>query len=186
MLDYKKTVVSQYGNSPKLLQLIEDFNDVIDPAADIDAFYANFWDIDTAIGVGLDIWGRIIGIGRNITIQPVSTYLGFHEGQTSAVDYEPFGHGILYSGVRNGAFVLTDTAYRTLLFARALGNITDGSVPSYNRLLSLLFPTNTVYLKLTGTMTVQVYFATAPTAFETSVLVAAFPGITPSGVQFTT
>lgn len=186
MQTYEQTIISQYATSPKLLSLIQDFNDCIDPTVDIDAFYANFWDLDTAVGQGLDIWGRIVGIGRNVKLQQTSTYLGFKEGQTSANDYQSFGHGILYSGVQSGAYVLLDGPFRTLIYAKALGNITNGSVLSYNKLLSLLFPTNTVYLKITATMQVQVYFVTAPTQFEVSVLSAVFPDISPSGVQFTT
>ena len=169
------------------MQLISDFNDCIDPTADIDEFYANFWDLDTAYGVGLDYWDRIVGgTGRNIAISPVQSYLGFDEGQTVANDYQTFGHGVFYSGIQNGAYVLTDVPFKTLIYATALGNITNGSVLSYNKLLSLLFPSNTVYLKILGAMSVQVYFQTAPSQFEVSILAATFPRFSPSGVQFTT
>ena len=187
MQNYEQTLVSQYANSPKLIQLISDFNDCLDPTADIDAFYANFWDLDTAYGVGLDYWDRIVGgTGRNIAISPVDKYLGFDEGQTAANDYQSFGYGILYSGVKSGAYVLADGPFRTLIYATALGNITNGSVLSYNKLLSLLYPNNTVYLKILGAMSVQVYFQTSPTQFEVSILSAIFPRISPAGVQFTT
>ena len=187
MQNYEQTIISQYANSPRLLQLISNFNDVIDPTVNIDAFVSNIWDLDTAQGIGLDIWDRIVdGSGRNIPVVPVSTYLGFSEGQTTAIDYQSFGHGIFYSGPITGAYVLTDYYFRELIYARALANITNGSIPSYNRLFSLLFPTNTVHLSQNGIMNIKVNFATPPSKFDVSILIAVFPSLSPAGVQFTT
>lgn len=67
-----QTVISQYGNSPTLLALIESFNAAVDPSADIDNFITRIWQIDSAQGFGLDIWGRIVGIGRSIPTSPVT------------------------------------------------------------------------------------------------------------------
>jgi hypothetical protein len=67
---WQQTVISQYANSPTLLALIEDFNSAVDPSGDIDNFYSWIWNIDTAQGFGLDIWGRIVGVGRAIQTSP--------------------------------------------------------------------------------------------------------------------
>lgn len=186
MQNYQQTIISQYATSPTLLQLLSDWNENLDPSADIDQFYANYRDIDTAIGVGLDIWGKVLGVGRTITASQVGKYLGFAEGETAANDYQSFGFGIFYDSQSAGAYTLVDSSYRTLLKAKALGNIIDGSVISYNKYLSLLFPSNTVYCEITATMAVKITFATAPSDFEVSVLAAAFPQISQAGVQFTT
>jgi hypothetical protein len=74
MRDIEKTICSQYGNSTTLVKLICNMNEYIDPSADIDNFYNVVWNVDTAIGFGLDIWGEIVGVSREIFTDPV-TYL---------------------------------------------------------------------------------------------------------------
>lgn len=67
-----QTVVSQYGNSPTILALIESFNAAVDPSADIDNFLTHVWQVDTAQGFGLDIWGRVVGVSRIIPTNPAT------------------------------------------------------------------------------------------------------------------
>lgn len=66
MQDYTETLLSQYANSPTIKSLIASFDAAIDPQANIDAFLQYIWNVDTAVGNGLDIWGRIVGVSRNI------------------------------------------------------------------------------------------------------------------------
>jgi hypothetical protein len=138
VIDVDRTVVSQYSGSPTLVQLVHSFNDWIDPAADIDAFYDMIWNLDTAQGVGLDIWGRIVGVGRVLNVQ-TGKFLGFEEA--TSVSGDPFNQSPLYSGqptTTNEA--LTDTAFRLLILAKAAANICDGSIPAINAILLTLFP----------------------------------------------
>ena len=67
-----QTVISQYGNSPTILALIESFNAAVDPTADIDNFLTHVWQVDTAQGFGLDIWGRVVGVSRIIPTNPAT------------------------------------------------------------------------------------------------------------------
>src|ERR1035437_4723713 len=67
-----QTVISAYGNSPTILALIESFNAAVDPAADLDAFLTHVWQVDTAQGFGLDIWGRVVGVSRIIPTNPAT------------------------------------------------------------------------------------------------------------------
>jgi hypothetical protein len=68
-----QTVVSQWGNSPTILALIESFNAAVDPSGDIDNFLTHVWQVDTAQGVFLDnVWGRIVGVTRTIPTSPVT------------------------------------------------------------------------------------------------------------------
>ena len=68
-----QTVVSQWGNSPTILALIESFNAAVDPSGDIDNFLTHVWQVDTAQGVFLDnVWGRIVGVTRTIPTNPVT------------------------------------------------------------------------------------------------------------------
>lgn len=135
--DWKDTVISQYANSPRLLAMIENFNGYIDQTANLDAFFTQMWNIDTAVGYGLDVWGRILGIGRVIAVDS-GTYFGFEEALpgSNGFNQQPF-----YSGPPSTPnYSLSDDAYRLLLLAKAAANITDDSIPAINRLLMALFP----------------------------------------------
>ena len=84
--DWHRTVISQYANSPRLLQLIEDFSNNADQTENLDAFYDDIWNLDTAVSYGLDVWGRIVGINRVLQVANVQ-FFGFAE----AGDALPFG-----------------------------------------------------------------------------------------------
>ena len=68
LFDWEATVISQYQTSPTLLQLIENMETYIDPLTNLDAFYVNIWNIYSASGYGLDVWGRIVGVTRTIRV----------------------------------------------------------------------------------------------------------------------
>lgn len=103
MINIEQTIASQYGNSPTLLQLIYNMNENIDPRADIDGFFDFIWNVDTAQGFGLDIWGRIVGVNRTIFTTPVSQ--------------------------------LDDDDFRSLIYLKALSNISASNSPAINQLL---------------------------------------------------
>jgi len=138
MQNPEQTVISQYGNSPTLLQLITNFNTYIDPQANLNSFYDDIWNVATAQGYGLDVWGRIVGVQRVLQV-PSGTYFGFAEaGDASEF---PFNQQPFYSGqTTTGNYALTDAAFRTLIYAKALANICDGSIQAINSILMTLFP----------------------------------------------
>lgn len=105
MRNVEQTIASQYANSPTLLRLIHNMNENIRPDADIDGFFNFIWNVDTAQGFGLDIWGRIVGLknGRIILTNPVTQLL--------------------------------DPDFRALIFLKALSNISATNSPSINQLL---------------------------------------------------
>lgn len=134
---WQDTILAQYANSPRLLQLIQNFSQYVDQTANMDNFFDLIWNIDTAVGYGLDVWGRIIGVSRTLKVG-TAQYFGFEEALPGS---QPWNQGTWYAGspvTQN--FNLTDDAYRTLLFAKALFNICDGSIPAINQLLLNLFP----------------------------------------------
>lgn len=134
--DWFATVISQYANSPILLKLIENFAAYVDPTANMDAFFNLVWNVDTAQAHGLDVWGRIVGVSRVLHLPAGGEYLGWDE----ATDAFTFGFGIWYNGgtVTNN-FSLSDGAYRRLILAKALANISDGSIAGINQILINLF-----------------------------------------------
>lgn len=66
------TIISQYGTSPTIYQLVQNINEYIDPTVDIDAFYSTIFDIDQATGANLDNWGKILG-GISRTVNSTTT-----------------------------------------------------------------------------------------------------------------
>lgn len=134
--DPSQTIISQYANSPVLCALITSFSEMIDPTAKIDDFFRLVFDLNTAQGYGLDVWGRIVGVSRVLNLPVAGEYLGFSQ----ASDAEPFGQAPFFNRqTLTTNFALSDTAFRRLIFAKALANISDGSIPSINRILNLLF-----------------------------------------------
>lgn len=147
--DVNLTVLSQYANSPVMLQMIAYFSDWLDLGNRFREFYTLIWNIDTAVGHGLDVWGRILGVTRVLQV-PSGDYLGF-EQQVEALTFD---HGIWFRGVSlTDSTSLTDDAYRILLMAKAALNITDSSIPAINRILLALFGDGYVRDNLDMTMT---------------------------------
>jgi hypothetical protein len=137
--DVNATVISQYSSAPSLVQLIESMNEWIDPAADFDAFYANVWNVATAVGWGLDVWGRIVGVGRVVQVASGEITWGFDEATPASA--APFNQGAFYAGAGvTDSYVLADEPYRTLIYAKALSNISNGSMAAINQILRNLFP----------------------------------------------
>lgn len=168
MKRFLDTVVSQYGNSPTLLQLIDFMNQDVDPSTDFDAFYDYVWNVMTAQGFGLDIWGKIVNISRQLNVPGTQTNLGFAEGPTG----QPFGQAPFYVGpATSTVFTLSDTAYRTLILVKALSNISDCTAQSLNRLLQMLFAgRGRTYVVDTGQMQMRYVFEFALQPFELAIL----------------
>jgi len=87
MINVEQTIISQYANSPTIVKLIQNMNEYIDPRADLDNFYNFVWNVDTAQGFGLDIWGRIVNISRELSVPTPEDYFGF---DTSIYNYDLF------------------------------------------------------------------------------------------------
>jgi hypothetical protein len=134
--DVSETIASQYANSPTLLQLIDCMSQYFDPSTDFGNFYDAVWNIDTANSYGLNVWGKIVNVSRNLTLPGTLLYFGFGE----ATGCQPFDQAPLYDGVKSTqTYVLSDEAYRTLILVKALSNISISSAQSINALLRILF-----------------------------------------------
>ena len=170
MQDVATTIISQYGTGPTIRRLIDNFNEWIDPSADIDNFYDLVWNVDTAVGYGLDCWGRIVGVGRVLQITGGGKFFGFSEATNISAD--PFGQSPFYSGQQiNSNFVLSDPGFRTLVLAKAMANICDGSIPAINQILLNLFPgRGNCYIADGGNMTMTYTFKFQLTPVEAAIV----------------
>ena len=137
--DWIQTLLMQYANSETIFALCNNMAQYIDPTLNLDEFYDVLWNVDTAVGVGLDNWGRIVGVERVLALPATGTFFGFEESASS--QRVGFGQAAFYGGggsINN--FTLSDDAYRPLVLAKALANICDGSTPAVNQILINLFP----------------------------------------------
>ena len=183
MIEVDRTIISQYGNSPTLTQLIHNMNDYLDPRTDFDNFYDFVWNIETAQGFGLDILGRIVNIGRELTVTNTYDNFGFVEA-----DLEPFGQAPFYNRLNDttSTYRLSDTAYRKLILVKALSNISASTAPSVNQLLSNLFSDRgKCYVEDLGGMQIRYVFDFLLTPEEFAIITQSGALPTPAGVTAT-
>ena len=169
MENISQTILSQYANSPALCGIIDAWNQALDPAALIDQWYTLVWNVKTAQGYGLDVWGRIVGVSRVLSIESVD-YLGWREAND--LTEEGFDQAPWYSGSDvTSNYRLSDDGYRQLIYAKALANISDGSVLSINTILTTLFSgQGDAYIKDNGDMTMTYVFSFVPTDVQVSII----------------
>lgn len=154
MINVEQTIISQYGNSAAITQLIQNMNAYIDPRADIDNFFDVVWNVETAEGFGLDIWGRIVGLptGRYIYTAPVT--------------------------------ILDDTQFRLLILLKALSNISITTSPTFNQLLNNLFAgRGRCYVSDQGSMQMRYTFEFPLLPYEIQIMAQADIFLRPAGVQ---
>lgn len=130
------TILSQYANSPIITQLIGQFQVCVDQTENMSNFYDDMWNIATAEGYGLDCWGRIVGVTRNLQVAD-SQWFGFGSALPGS---QPYSYGAFYSGAPiTSTYSLSDNSYRELIYAKAMSNISNGSIASINSILRALF-----------------------------------------------
>lgn len=151
----KETIQSQYANSPKLLTIIEECSEVINQETNIACFKQYIWNVHTAKGFGLDIWGRIVGVNRHVKIADTTGELfGFTEGFTP-FDNAPFTG----QGTEFGSYKLKDSVYRQLIMIKAFANIVYATAPNINKFLNFIFgKRGKVFFIITGHMAARYYF----------------------------
>ena len=146
MQNWDQTLLSQYCDSPTIDGLLSAYNSAVDPSADIANFYLNIWDVYTAVGTGLDIWGAIVNVPRYLQIPGSPAYLGFDEAYLSGyatTGPQPFGQAPFYTSVASTTtYYLSDAVYRQLILIKAAVNIGNLSVPQINQLLQKFFGTS--------------------------------------------
>jgi hypothetical protein len=184
MIDFEKTIISQFANSPIIVELITDMNDYIDQATNFDNFIKYIWNVDTAVGFGLDIWGRIVAIPRVLEIDNSIDCFGFEETDKY---WQPFNQAPFYPGSSGTTpYVLSDEYYRRLIITKAMANISICSAPALNQLLKNFFPNRgNCYTVDSGGMAMKYKFDFVLEPFEIAAVQksGAFPH--PSGVAVT-
>jgi hypothetical protein len=171
-------IQSQYSASQRIMALAAGFQDKLDPHIDIDLFYQKIFDIHTAEGFGLDNWGVILGIGRNIPGPYTGDCFGLDGSELHPFDQYPF---VPDNGTPPAITMinLDDEHFRLLLLYKALANISASDAETQNRLLSVLinsgvagFP-KAAYVLEVGKMVIRWVFERPLSAIQGAVFKAA-------------
>lgn len=188
--DWRVTVISQFANSPTILQLCSNMAGYVDQSTNFANFFEFVWNVDTAQGFGLDIWGAIVDVSRLLQIPTGARYVGFQDGTGpgTGTDVEPFSAGgSWYTPVSaTEAYLLEDEPYRQLILTKALANIVNTTVPAFNQLLQNLFPgRGNPYVITSGVMAMEFIFDFDLTPIELAILQQSGAVPVPPGVSFT-
>lgn len=180
MESVQQTIISQYANSPTINQLIESMNDYIDPRTNMQNFYDFVWNVETAEGFGLDIWGKIVGVRRTLRVTNPEDYFGF-----KGSNFQPFNQAPFYDDTRpmGAVYILNDDQYRVLVKTKALANISATNAKAINNLLRKLFNDRRCYVQDIGGMQVNYVFEFALTNLEFAILTQSGVIQKPAGVK---
>jgi Protein of unknown function (DUF2612) len=143
MQNWTQTLLSRFASSPILVSLISSFNAAMDQTANINAFLQYIWDVRTAVGYGLNVWGKIVNVSRTIpstlpTIPPIT---------------------------------LGDADYQTLILVKAAANIGNATIPTLNKLLRLIFAgSGQVFVQDNLNMTLTYVFLFQPTIEQLAIV----------------
>lgn len=181
--DWWSTVLPEYANSPILTGIIGAFFSAADMTENFDNFFDIVFNLQTAFGAGLDVWGRRLGVSRILNVGSGS-YIGFEEAQPGP---EPWGQGTWYGGQGiTTNYALADGPFRLLLLAKAAFNISGGCIPSINAILmSLFLGRGNAYVVDGLNMTMQYFFTFPLSPVELSIVGQSGVLPRPAGVSAT-
>jgi hypothetical protein len=168
--DVWSTVLMQYANKFTITSLITSFDAAMDLTEDFDQFYDTIFNVLTAAGNGLDIWGRIVGAPRTFAVGgSTPPTFGFQEPGN---DWVGFGQAPFSSGVSPTTNVtLLDPQYRSVVLAKAATNIWDGTIPGFNAILLALFKgRGAPYVVDNGNMSITLTFQVALTPLDIAII----------------
>ena len=170
------TVQKQWSNSATLLQLLNSFDQWVDLTLFSAEFLYNVWDISTAQGFGLDIWGRILGRSRYLQVTPTpGQNFGFDKGVTPGTNWWPWSTKPFYGGEAGGtvSYALDDVSYRKLLLVKAAANIATCDCGSLNALMRSMFGDRGkcyVGYDINNPMNIGYHFEFSPTPVERAII----------------
>ena len=100
-------MIIQYSTSPIITQLAENIREYFQSDELFDDFYNKVWNVETATGFGLDVWGKIVNISREIKVPKVKAnteFFGVNECYVpgNAIrKIKPFDEGTFYDDDTN-------------------------------------------------------------------------------------
>lgn len=156
----------------------------IDPLTKLQAVlhgWVSDFDLETAIGVQLDVIGQWVGRSRHIRAPLVGVYFTWDDAASDGWD---FGAWQGPYDPSSGLVDLPDDAYRLLLKVKVLANRWDGSIPGAYAILSAAFgPTTTIVIQDNQDMTMVIGVSGARlSTINQAILTQSYLPLKPEGV----
>lgn len=134
--NYSNLLILQYSDKPKAKASIEALCDF---GTSFNTLYSlpTAFDIDLAMGVQLDVIGRIVGLNRTVPFSTAKVFFGFKDiPNTLGFGKAPFRvlGGIDYTDTQ-----LSDSDYRFLLKAKIAKNHCKGDIISISKAINFIF-----------------------------------------------
>ena len=140
-IDLNLCYLWQYEQAPHEKKMLENKQKFL--KENVEDFWSNWltdvFNINTATTFGLNLWGRLLGVGR-------PTYID---------------NGVVVD--------FTDEQYRTVLKGRVMLMMSNCSIPEINKYLNYLFPNKSVFVVDYQNMSMKIVFYYTPTAQELAI-----------------
>lgn len=140
-------MISQYANSPNFVSLVNGLTGIFSNAQTLEDWYNVVFNLKTASGYGLDIWGAILNQGR--------LFYYTYNGSTESVYLKgaQIVDGVSYTEEQ------IEEIYRQVLFLKAMSNITNVTLASLNQMLQFYYQgRGRAYVIEYGTMKIRYVF----------------------------
>jgi hypothetical protein len=139
--DYLALIPPFNANKPRFINMLASLLQPIIDAQDMLAAMLADFDLDTAVGVQLDIVGQWIGRTRYLQVPIAGVYFTFHAAG-DAVLRDGFNQGIWLGPYdpTTGIIAMPDDTYRKILKLQAIANEWDGTVPSIQAAFNAVYP----------------------------------------------
>lgn len=170
---------------------LASLNSSIDPAVSLASLRTNVWGAvstttpEAGGGVtfryGLDVWGRIVGVNKNLFIPAtITNWFGFAEAFSGSYKWTNFYDGVsavrppyaMWDGTTyttTPMLVLSNTQMQQAILAKAYANISSCSSYALNQVVRKLFGARVCVYDL-GSMGMQVNFESAPTTDQSNLI----------------
>lgn len=185
--DYLNLITPYHASRPKFVNMVAVLvQSLVDAQAMLGQMTADF-DLDTAVGVQLDILGQWIGRTRYLQLPITGVYFTLHM-PSDPVLRDGFDQGVWLGPYdpTTGIIAMPDDTYRTVLKLQAIANQWDGTLASIQAAFANVFPGVVVQDRGDvpgGLMSMDVLIpSTEMNSLLLGVLEQDFP-IKPSGVQ---
>lgn len=181
---YTDLVTSEHADKAKFMAMVAASVQPIVEVGNLISQLTLLYDLDSAVGVQLDAVGEWVGRTRFLETPLIGVYfsldtggVGFDEG-TWLGPYDP----------TTGLTALPDDAYRTLLRAKILANLWDGTVPGAYDAWNTVFGSTgyQVIIQDNGDMSMAVgIYGTLPDAVTLALFTGGYLNLKPAGVRIT-
>lgn len=168
---FDDVVLGQYKLSPKFAAVLQQIIDAHDISTDIATIHSVCFDLDTAVGVWLDLLGKKIGLNRVLKVPVTGSYFFGFDGNPFALGFDqaPF-----YSDLFED-YIMNDDQYRAALKLKAEANYLSANVQNINYLMRKYFGITTCFVKFFDVLEMAFCFAGTITNWQRALLPLIFP-----------